>query len=117
MTTRIFIAAVEGYYGAYPRDALRDAVLQYVQKTYSEADLDVLYNELVLNVGTEYKAVPDIKKLRETTEAWNNTHVESKAIGGGLETFRALPEPGESYLTKEEQASAWEDIGGKVKRA
>ncbi len=71
MTHADFVNAIEGYYGEYPRETMKDMVMQYLLKYIDEDDLADLYASVLKNVSTQYRSVPDIAIFDDIIETWN----------------------------------------------
>ena len=72
MTYSDFIEAIEGYYGQYERETIKDMVRQYLQRYIPEASLPELYAETLKTVSTQYRSVPDIAVFETLTVGWDD---------------------------------------------
>ena len=79
MKTDDFLNTLEGYYGEYPRPLLREYISLYLSE-YTETELDVLLQELLLTYSGQYKHTPDIG-IMEIKKAEINSRSALKKIG------------------------------------
>lgn len=100
MKHEAFLNLLEGYFGKYPRPALRDAVARYISD-YIEADLDVLMKELLLTYSGQYRHTPDIAVM-EKAKAEINSRSSIKRIGLKVDASKLLEDS--SHLTSGEIA-------------
>ena len=107
MTHEYFVSMLEGYYGPYPRPAVREAVLRYVRE-YAQGDLELLAREVLLTYSGQYKHTPDIAVLEKAKHEVNDRHV--KKIGRGVSELLALPEAMDSEMTGEERMAAMREL-------
>lgn len=111
MTHESFVSMLEGYYGKYPRPAVRAAVLRYVLE-YAEGDLEQLAREVLLTYSGQYKHTPDIAVLERAKGEVNGRQV--KKIGRGASDMLALPELMDSEMTGEERVAALGELAEKM---
>ena len=109
-----FLAMIEGYYGAYPRPAVREAVARYL-KDFSDADLDVLMRELLLGYSGQYRHTPDIAVMEKARETWNGRTLNK--IGWRSTCGLALPDPDDSEMTVEERKAAMAQLAADMAKA
>lgn len=114
MKREAFVSMLEGYYGAYPRPAVREAVALYL-RDYGEDDLDVLMREILLTYSGQYRHTPDIAVMEKARETWNARTL--KKIGGRSTCGLALPTTDDSEMTVEERKAAMAQLAAAMARA
>ncbi len=61
-----FIKGIEGYYGAYS-SGVKPLVAKYLTK-YSEAQLDILFDRVLVGYSGQYKHTPDIAVFEKISQ-------------------------------------------------
>ena len=79
MTHISFIKQIIKYYGDYERRGIQEYVWDYIQE-FSERDLDVLFNRLLLEYSGQFRYVPDIEIL-ERKKREINVEEDNKVNG------------------------------------
>jgi hypothetical protein len=101
MSAKQFMQKIVAYYGKYQPPAKGDIVGQYVAKTYSEADLDLLFREVLLEVSSQYKTPPDVAMLELIRRKWNKENYLDERIG--RRQVKQIPESTEEVQDYREQ--------------
>ena len=109
MTAISFVRAIEGYYGAYRKAGIRVLVAKYLTK-YSEDELDVLIDRVLLEYSGQYKHTPDIAIFQKTAQGIN------KEVHGWIKDKQVLQIAEEGRVTNEEGLKFIRDLLRKLSK-
>ncbi len=66
MTHKDFMQQIKEYYGDYKNTATGKLVYVHILETYTEKELDQIYERLIHTVSTQYAHVPDVATIERT---------------------------------------------------
>lgn len=70
MTASKFLKMIEAYYGKYERLTVKETVFDYLGQ-FREAELEILYQRLILDYSGQYKFTPDVAVLEDVKKRIN----------------------------------------------
>lgn len=87
MTHRQFFDSIQNYYGKYPRDGMRQDIVEYLKTEVPPEELDELAYHIKHTISSRYSFVPDIEAIETARREIRNQPIESRPHQ------RQLPDP------------------------